>query len=84
LTIHPFYDGNGRTARILTNLILISFGFPPIYIESKEKDTYYRYLSEIQIYNANSDLFYSFMNTLLLRSLQVVLEIINNVVKEKT
>jgi len=24
LTIHPFYDGNGRTARIFMNLILIS------------------------------------------------------------
>ena len=27
--IHPFYDGNGRTARLLTNLLLISFGYPP-------------------------------------------------------
>ena len=29
VVIHPFYDGNGRTARILTNLLLISFGYPP-------------------------------------------------------
>ncbi|MBC7390495.1 MAG: Fic family protein, partial [Opitutaceae bacterium] len=29
IAIHPFYDGNGRTARIFMNLLLISLGFPP-------------------------------------------------------
>ncbi len=35
LDIHPFYDGNGRTARILTNLILISLGYNPFWINEK-------------------------------------------------
>ncbi|HMG15978.1 MAG TPA: Fic family protein, partial [Saprospiraceae bacterium] len=43
LTIHPFYDGNGRTGRILTNLILISYGFPPIYVKDEDKTSYYRF-----------------------------------------
>ena len=35
VTIHPFYDGNGRTSRILTNLILISNGYPPPLYQEK-------------------------------------------------
>jgi Fic family protein len=61
LTIHPFYDGNGRTARILSNLILISYGFPPLYIKENEKQNYYRYLTDIQSGGGEPDLFYEFM-----------------------
>jgi Fic family protein len=71
LTIHPFYDGNGRTARILSNLILISYGFPPLYIKENEKQKYYQYLTDIQSYGGNPDLFYEFMADLLLRSIQI-------------
>lgn len=71
LAIHPFYDGNGRTARILSNLILISYGFPPLYIKENEKEKYYTYLTDIQSYGGNNDLFYEFMADLLLRSIQL-------------
>ncbi len=30
LAIHPFHDGNGRTARVLMNLILLRNGYPTI------------------------------------------------------
>ncbi len=37
--IHPFIDGNGRTARLLTNLLLMRAGYPPaLYITDQRRD----------------------------------------------
>ena len=46
VSIHPFIDGNGRTARLLMNLILIQHGYPmaDIKVESREP-----YLDAIQL-----------------------------------
>ncbi|ANB01982.1 hypothetical protein ECTOBSL9_1235 [Ectothiorhodospira sp. BSL-9] len=44
--IHPFIDGNGRTARAITNLELVRSGYPPVIIKKKEKDRYIEALSE--------------------------------------
>jgi Fic family protein len=43
--IHPFKDGNGRTARILLNLILLKKGFPICNIRRDERPAYYDALS---------------------------------------
>ncbi len=42
--IHPFYDGNGRTGRMLLNLILLRFSFPPLIVLNKERMQYYKAL----------------------------------------
>lgn len=43
--IHPFKDGNGRTARLLLNLILLKNGFPICNIKRSERPDYYNALS---------------------------------------
>ena len=47
--IHPFVDGNGRTARILTNLVLMRAGYPIAIITREDRARYYDALEESQI-----------------------------------
>jgi Fic family protein len=45
--IHPFNDGNGRTAPLLMNLILIRSGYPPIAIRPEDRLSYIKALQEV-------------------------------------
>lgn len=50
LTIHPFADGNGRTARLINNLHLIKYGYPPVLLDpSQDKPQYFDVLKTAQM-----------------------------------
>jgi len=42
--VHPFIDGNGRTARLLLNLELMKDGYPPVIIKVENRLAYYEAL----------------------------------------
>ena len=49
IRIHPFDDGNGRTARILMNFILMKFGYPPAIIKTEDKQNYFAVLRQADV-----------------------------------
>jgi len=49
--IHPFSDGNGRTARIISNFILYKHGYPMFFVDVKERKRYYNSLDESDMGN---------------------------------
>lgn len=46
VTIHPWADGNGRTSRLLMNLIQMEFGFLPMKVLKEDRATYIQSLAD--------------------------------------
>ncbi len=69
--IHPFIDGNGRTARLLMNLILMRNGYPPVVILNRERKKYFESLEKAHFGNFKD--FFNFIARNVERSLNLYL-----------
>ena len=52
--IHPFLDGNGRTGRLLLNLVLVRHGYPPAIIYKRDRARYLRALQRADTGDASA------------------------------
>jgi Fic family protein len=71
IRIHPFDDGNGRTARILMNFILMQFNYPPVIIKTEDKTNYFAVLQMADAGNIEAFIEYIAQN--LVRSLEIMI-----------
>lgn len=72
--IHPFFDGNGRTVRLVMNLLLMRHGFPPAIILANDRAKYYTALNQANTGN------YSKLMLLMSQALERTLNIYLNAI----
>jgi len=77
VTIHPFIDGNGRTSRLVMNLILLQPGYPIAKISGEQTNrlAYYNALEQVQV-DGNITAFHLLISEVVKRSLNEYLDIV--------
>lgn len=75
VSIHPFFDGNGRTARVIMNLLLLKEGYPLVTVLKNDRKKYYQALSKADLGEYSS--FVRFTAQAVERSLNMYLKIVS-------
>lgn len=75
VTIHPFEDGNGRSARLLMNMILLMCGYPPAIIAKTDRLAYINSLEQAQL-GGSLDNYLEIIKKAVNRSLDIYLKAI--------
>ena len=70
--IHPFFDGNGRVARLVMNLLLLQAGYPLVIVLKNDRKKYYRVLTQAD--KGNFVPFVRFIAQTIERSLDIYLK----------
>ena len=76
VNIHPFVDGNGRTARLLLNFELMKEGYPPAIIRTEDRRDYYEALDKAAT-TGDYDDFIRMVRDAVERSLDLYLDLIS-------
>ncbi|MBU2052108.1 Fic family protein [Patescibacteria group bacterium] len=77
VSIHPFTDGNGRTARLLMNWLLLKAGYPAAIIKKEERLKYLNSLEKAQLGGSLDD-YYELIYAAVDRSLEIYLDAVKN------
>ncbi len=77
VTIHPFIDGNGRTARLVMNLILLQKGYPIAIIQgdTESRLAYYSALEKCNLENDKTE-FHRLIAQIVIHSQQRLLKLV--------
>lgn len=74
VNIHPFFDGNGRTSRLVMNIILMQSGFPLVVILKSDRQRYYKALASAD--KGDYSLFVNFIARAVERTLDIYLKVL--------
>lgn len=77
VSIHPFVDGNGRTARLLMNLLLMQAGYPPTIIRKQDRHRYITTIEKAQLGSSLAE-YHTLIYQAVDRSLDIYIDALEN------